>query len=375
MARRDEILSDSVFDAAVAAGQQQKPTYAGTFDQQLKDLYDQISGRPKFEYDVNADPLYQQYKDNYIQQGKLAMRDTMGRAAALTGGYGSSYGQAVGQQAYDASLKDLAAVIPELYGLARDNYQDEGNDLLKLYGLVGDQRDTEYKRFRDDLGDWESERDYQRQVEKEEYNRRIAEEQTAYNRQQDKLKQQQQLYANLYAMIKASGYMPSDAELEAAGMTRESAQAIAAEFQRGVDLENRNQALKEWQIGMQVFGNGGGSSGGGGGGGGGSSGGGGGYTYSGDTLAIQQQLNAMGAGIAEDGLWGPETQAAYDYYMGGGGGYSGDRTYGDTTINQYGEVRNGSKMTRGEIDRAAREAYNNGEISYEEYQTLRRSVH
>lgn len=376
MPRKDEILNEDIYNAALAAGQVQKPTYAGTFDNQLAGLYEQIANRPKFQYDVNADPLYQQYKDNYIQQGKLAMRDTMGRAAALTGGYGSSYGQAVGQQAYDASLKDLAAVIPELYGVAYDKYQDEGDDLLKLYGLVGDQRDTEYKRFRDDLGDWENERDYQRQVEKEEYNRRIAEEQTAYNRQQDKLKQQQQLYANLYAMIKASGYMPSDAELEAAGMTRDAASAIAAEFQRGVDLENRNQALKEWQIGMQVFGNGGGSSGGGGGGGGSSGGGGGGgYTYSDDTVATQQMLRNAGYNIAVDGLWGPETQAAYEAYMGGGGGYSGDRTYGDTTINQYGEVRNGSNMTRGEIDRAAREAYNNGEISYEEYQTLRRSVH
>ena len=300
----------------VALGQSQRPTYAGTFDQQLADLYQQISTRPKFEYDVNGDPLYQQYKDQYIQQGKLAMRDTMGRAAALTGGYGSTYGQQVGQQAYDAYLKDLTATIPELYGVAYDKYKDAGDDLLKMYGLVGDQRDTEYSRFRDQMKDWENEREYQTQAEREAYNRRIAEHQAAEKRQQ-------QMYANLYAAIKASGYMPSDSELQAAGMSREQAQAIAAEFQRGVDLENRNQALKEWQIGMQVYGNGGGSSGGGGGGGGRSSGGGGGgYSYSGDTLAIQQQLNAMGAGIAEDGLWGPETQAAYDAYMGGGGGWT-----------------------------------------------------
>lgn len=303
-------LSEDIYQAALEAGQTQKPTYAGTFDKQLADLYQQISTRPQFQYDVNADPLYQQYKDNFMQQGKLAMRDTMGRAAALTGGYGSSYGQAVGQQAYDASLKDLAAAIPELYGAALDAYKDKGDNLLQMYGLIGDQRDTEYNRYRDDLGDWTRERDFQKQLETEQYNRRISEERAAENKQQ-------QLYSNLYAMIKASGYMPTDAELQAAGMTREGAQAIAAEFQRGVDLENRNQALKEWQIGMQVYGGGGGGSSGGGGGGGG-------YSYSGDTLAIQQQLNAMGAGIAEDGLWGPETQAAYDYYMGGGsgGGYT-----------------------------------------------------
>lgn len=302
----------SLYEAALdAATQRQRPTYAGTFDQQLNSLYQQISTRPGFEYDVNADPLYQQYKDQYIQQGKLAMRDTMGKAAALTGGYGSTYGQQVGQQSYDAYLQNLSAAIPELYGKAYDQYKDKGDNLLRMYGLLGDQRDTEYNRYRDEMGDWTRERDFQKQLETEQYNRRVSEERAAENKQQ-------QLYSNLYAMIKASGYTPTDAELQAAGMTREAAAAIAAEFQRGVDLENRNQALKEWQIGMQVYG--GGSSSGGGGSSGGRSGGGGGYSYSGDTLAIQQQLNAMGAGIAEDGLWGPETQAAYDAYMGGGGG-------------------------------------------------------
>lgn len=312
MPRKDEILNEGVYQAALDAGQQQKPTYAGTFDQQLADLYQQISTRPGFEYDVNADPLYQQYKDQYIQQGKLAMRDTMGKAAALTGGYGSTYGQQVGQQTYDAYLQNLSAAIPELYGVAYGKYKDDGDNLLKLYGLVGDQRDTEYGRFRDEMKDWESNREYQRQVENEEYNRRTAEQRASEQRQQ-------QLYSNLYAMIKASGYMPTDAELQAAGMTREAAAAIAAEFQRGVDLENRNQALKEWQIGMQVYGGGGGgsSSGGGGGGGGGYSGGGGGGS---DVASIQRQLNAMGANLDVDGIWGPLTEAAYNQYMGGGGG-------------------------------------------------------
>ena len=314
MPYKDELLNESVFNAAVQAGQTQKPTYAGTFDEQLADLYQQISSRPGFKYDVRADPLYQQYKDQYVQQGKLAMRDTMGRAAALTGGYGSTYGEAVGHQAYDASLKDLAAAIPELYGIAYDKYKDEGDNLLRLYGLAGDQRDTEYGRFRDEMGDWADEREYQRQVENEEYNRRTAEQRAAEQRQQ-------QLYTNLVAMIKASGYMPTDAELQAAGMTRDAASAIAAEFQRGVDLENRNQALKEWQIGMQVYGGGGGGSSGGGssggGGGGRSSGGGGGGS---DVASIQRQLNAMGANLDVDGIWGPLTEAAYNQFMGGGGG-------------------------------------------------------
>ena len=98
-----------------------KPTYAGTFEDQLRDLYSQIQDRPDFSYDVNADPLYDMYKDKYVQQGKLAMKDTMGQAAALTGGYGSTYGQQVGQQTYDA-ISDWS--IKDVGGFARLNGAD-----------------------------------------------------------------------------------------------------------------------------------------------------------------------------------------------------------------------------------------------------------
>lgn len=289
-----EALNESVFDTALdAATGAQKPQYAETFEDQLAGIYDKIMNREKFSYDVNADPLYEAYKDKYIQGGKLAMKDTMGQAAALTGGYGSSYGQAVGQQAYDAYLQNLTDVIPELYGMAYDKYQDEGDDLLKQAGLVGDQRDTEYGRYRDEMSDWRYDQEAANEREKEEYNRRKAEENTAYSRQQ-------QAYSNLYALIKASGYNPTDEELAAAGMTRAAAQALQQEYTRSITPQTTST------------GGSGGSSGGG------SSGGGSGYSA--QTAEIQRQLNAMGAGLAVDGIWGPLTQVAYEKYMGGGSG-------------------------------------------------------
>jgi hypothetical protein len=84
----------------------------------------------------------------------------------------------------------------------------------------------------------------------------------------------------------------------------------------------------------------------------------------------------MGAGLTVDGVWGPKTQAAYDKYMGGG---NGDRTVNvngkATTVNSYGEVRTGNNPTRGEVDRAARQAYQNGEITYAEYKTILSGIH
>jgi hypothetical protein len=254
-----------------------KPTYAGSYEGQMAELYDKINGRDPFSYDAAKDPLYQAYKDQYIQGGKLAMKDTMGQAAALTGGYGNTYGQQVGQQAYDAYLKNLTEVIPTLYQTAYGQYKDQGDQMMQQYAMLGDLRDREYGRYRDALGDWEGERDYAAKLEAEDYKRRTAAENTAYSRQQD-------AYANLYAAIKASGYVPSDYELQAAGMTRAAADAIAAEYQRGVSMDERTMALKEWST--YNAGGGGSSGGGGGSSGGGRSGGGGGYSgYSGDPYA------------------------------------------------------------------------------------------
>lgn len=118
---------------------------------QLTELFEQINNRGPFTYDLNGDALYQQYKNQYQTMGKQAMKDTMGQAAALTGGYGSTYGQAVGQQQYNAYLSQLNDKIPELYQLARSNYDADTNNLMQRYQFARDAYDTEtndlYKRY------------------------------------------------------------------------------------------------------------------------------------------------------------------------------------------------------------------------------------
>ena len=37
--------------------------------------------------DLNGDALYNQYRDQFMRQGKLAAADTVGQVSALTGGY------------------------------------------------------------------------------------------------------------------------------------------------------------------------------------------------------------------------------------------------------------------------------------------------
>lgn len=123
-------------------------------------IYDQYKNRGDFSYDFNTDALYQQYKDKYIQQGKMAMADTMGQAAAMTGGYGNSYAASVGNQAYQAQLQNLNDVIPELYQMAYDRYNQKGQDMLNMLGLLGDERNFEYGTWSDGLNRAISDRDY-----------------------------------------------------------------------------------------------------------------------------------------------------------------------------------------------------------------------
>lgn len=131
--------------------------YTSQWQSQLNDVMDKILNREKFTYDLNGDALYKQYKDQYTNQGKMAMMDTMGQAAAMTGGYGNSYAQNVGQQAYHGYLQQLNDKIPELYNLALSKYQMEGDDLARQYSMLGTQENQDYNRYRDAVSDYNTE--------------------------------------------------------------------------------------------------------------------------------------------------------------------------------------------------------------------------
>lgn len=200
-----------------------RPEYQDSYSRQLQDLYEKIMGREKFQYDAANDPVYQQYRQMYVQQGRQAMMDTMGQAAGLTGGYGSTYSQAAGQQQYDAYLQQLNQVVPELYAQARQAYNDEGDRLLQQYQMTGDLRDDEYSRYQDQLSDWWKNLSFQADRADTEYSRGAENWWNAENAgRQDRefaYQQKKDAYSNLVSLIGATGYSPSQQELEAAGMS------------------------------------------------------------------------------------------------------------------------------------------------------------
>ena len=105
---------------ALAAPAMQTAQQQAATNQQISSAYTGLTGQP-YSYNLDGDALYQQYRDRYTQNAKRAMQDTMGQAAALTGGYGSSYAQAVGQQSYDETMRGLGDLS---YQMWRDRKTD-----------------------------------------------------------------------------------------------------------------------------------------------------------------------------------------------------------------------------------------------------------
>lgn len=266
----------------------QKPgEYQSTWQGQMDEILAQIMNRQPFQYDVNSDALYQQYKDQYMALGQQGMMDTMGQAAALTGGYGNSYAQTAGQQTYQGYLQQLNDRIPDLYQLALSKYQLEGSALADQYAMLGAREDQDYSRYRDSVADYytELQRLYsQYATEREQdYGQYIDERNYQYQQDRDAVSDQQ--WQTQY-------------------------EEAVRQWQTEYD-ENKRRYDQEY---AQKYGSGSGGSSGSSG-----SGNSGGSKYDADTAKTQQMLKDAGYEIAVDGVWGPETQKAYDDYQKKGG--------------------------------------------------------
>lgn len=201
---------DSIYDQAMDyilgdGGEQgftyeSAPTYSNKYEKDTDKLYDQIMNREEFSYDVMDDPLYDQMRKTYTREGQRAMQDTLGQAAARTGGYASSYAVSAANQANNYYMSQLADRVPELYQLAYDMYKDEGdqqrlnlemiqaleqgdyNKFLDLRAQYNADRDFAYNQHRDTVGDKRYENEWDYTVGRDQVSDSRYEDETAYDR-------------------------------------------------------------------------------------------------------------------------------------------------------------------------------------------------
>lgn len=106
-----------------------------------------------FKYNPMQDASYQALAQIYGARGEQAAQDTMGDAAALNGGYGSSYAVSAAQQARNQYNQELAALIPDLEQNAYARMQNN-------YNMMVDRDNDLYNRYRDLMSDYQWGRGY-----------------------------------------------------------------------------------------------------------------------------------------------------------------------------------------------------------------------
>ena len=186
----DYTKSQAVLDAeaAIKNYQAQRPgDYESQYGAQIDSLLEQIQNRKAFAYDFNADPLYQQYKNQYTKLGSDAAANAAADAAALTGGYGSSYTASAAAQANQQYLTQLNNVIPDLYQAAYERYQGEGNDLYNQLSALQNQDEMQYGRWQDRYANWADYLDYLTNRADSEYQAEYGEYSDNYTRWQQML--------------------------------------------------------------------------------------------------------------------------------------------------------------------------------------------
>lgn len=148
-------LKQNAENAAANYGQ-----YNSNYQDTIQQTLDKIMNRQPFNYDFNADALYKSYADQYAEQGRQAAQNAAASASALTGGYGNSYAASAASQANQQYMTELNNKIPELYQLAMERYNNETNNLMNQFSILGAQDDREYGRYNDDKQYLMSDRDY-----------------------------------------------------------------------------------------------------------------------------------------------------------------------------------------------------------------------
>ncbi|MBR3810337.1 MAG: peptidoglycan-binding protein [Clostridia bacterium] len=134
--------------------------YKSKYSEEIESVLNSILNREKFQFNMNADPLYNQYKEQYINNGKKAMMDTVANATALTGGYSNSYAVTAGNEAYNEQLNKLNSIALELYDRAYEKYKDGGNNMVDKIRLLRDSDNDDYSKYRDSLSDYYKDGDY-----------------------------------------------------------------------------------------------------------------------------------------------------------------------------------------------------------------------
>lgn len=127
--------------------------YTNQYADRIAAALDKVENYGPFEYNPLQDASYKALARIYDARGAKAARDTMGDAAAMNGGYASSYATTAAAQARNQYNQEFAALVPELEQNAYQRYSDAFNmNVTALEALQGAEQ-SDYGKYRDMVGD------------------------------------------------------------------------------------------------------------------------------------------------------------------------------------------------------------------------------
>lgn len=151
---------DDVYGAAMNYINNPKPTYTSNYADQIASIMKSIQDNQNFSYDPATDPLYSNYKKQYLREADRSASDTLGQAAALTGGIPSTAAVSAASQAADYQKTQLTDKIPELEQAAYDMYKDQRNDRYNQLSALTSLESSDYQKYQDALSQYDTNRAY-----------------------------------------------------------------------------------------------------------------------------------------------------------------------------------------------------------------------
>ncbi len=139
---------------------EEAPTYVSRNDRDMRKIRNEILNRDPFTYDAETDPRFAQYKKQYTREGRRATEDTMGIAAAMTGGIPSSYAMTAAAQAGNQYAAALSDKIPELYEAAYNQYMNEHAMKIQDLDVLRALEESDYQKHRDKVQDYRDGRNF-----------------------------------------------------------------------------------------------------------------------------------------------------------------------------------------------------------------------
>ena len=194
--------------------------YQSKYTDQINTLLDKILNEEDFSYtgsDMMNDDLYKAMSDQYEHNARKAMQNAIGNAQAQTGGYGSTYSQAAGQQAYDETMSNMNQIALDLADRAYQQYTDNRANRYNQMATVTGLDNTDYSRYRDDVSDWQTDRSYYAGRYNDEYNQDYG----AYRDSVSDAQNMRDYYANLYGTEYSNDLTAHNSDLAASQWEQE----------------------------------------------------------------------------------------------------------------------------------------------------------